>query len=206
MLFATQPQRYILACLASILLLASQAQAAPKVYKANNIGWEITIPEGWQITSENLLTEREEKGKKALQGVLGDQPVDYEHTPLLNIQKDRFNGLTSTSTLFDGYSEAQYKENSKQVIQLILDTYKSKGIHHTHSVNNERIAGLEFEVLTVHLFSPKKEKILTQKMYSRLFGDIELSVQLYFNSDKTGKELKEIFNSSIFSGLNQSRK
>ncbi|XLS28890.1 hypothetical protein ACJD0Z_17050 [Flavobacteriaceae bacterium M23B6Z8] len=179
-----------------------EGTVADNIYTSKEIGWQITIPEGWKVISRERQEIFDKKGVEMMEGVLGEGVVDTdtgEFKNLIGFQKNRFNLFQSTSEPFEEEYEGQWEENNKLMKELIYEAYLQQGIDAdstpTITVN---VDGLDFRSYEFTIRSPKGEVILKQRIHNRLVNGYDFSVNINYNNETDKKIMVDAWLNSTF--------
>lgn len=168
-------------------------------YTSKEIGWTITIPNNWEVTSREQKEENQEKGLNAIEDIV-DGEIDISGLKnLIGFQKNVFNMFQSTSEPFELEYEGEWEENSAGIKQLIFNTYEQQGIK-TDSTATKivKIDGLDFHTYNFTLYSQKGDVILNQIMYSRLINGFDFGVNINYNNESDKEEMLDVWLNSKF--------
>lgn len=170
-----------------------------KIYTNDDIGWEISIPEGWKVMTVDHREILNEKGKTAIEDVY-DGEVDVTGLKhLLGFQKDQANMLNSTSQPFVEEYIGEWKENNEKMIDIILNTYRQNKMNSILSHEGiETIDNVVFNVYIITLTLPKDQGNLIQIMYSTLINNFDFNISINYTNKKYGDEMLSAFRASKF--------
>jgi hypothetical protein len=166
------------------------------VYFYQPVGWRMKVPNNYEILTQEDQDKLNERGLKEMQEAVGEfepEPV----TNLINFRKDQFNVFLSTSQVMDSL-EAPYEEVHNNVVDILLDTYRNNNIKVDHKRDYESIDGKRFITDQFVIMTADEKVIMTQLMFSRLFGNIELSATISWNKEELGNEMLEHWRNSEF--------
>lgn len=168
-------------------------------YQNEKIGWKMPIPSGWEVQSRERVAQVEGIGKDAMENASG-QEIEKTHTPLLYLEKDRFNRFTSAYDHFDAQKDGDFKESTNALYQFILQTYKQRGMKVSHEIGREVLGGIPFETLSVSVFSPDGEKeLFRQKMFDTLLNNKHsFGMSMMYNSEENRKEILSAMQNASF--------
>src|SRR5687767_1718697 len=121
----------------SLLLLVSLYCCAPKdpnkeidegkvtgeTYTNDELGWQMTIPAGWDVIAKERLQAQQKKGLEMIEATLDTTVVVDGLRSLISFQKNQFNMFVSTSEPSEIADEAEWKEQCKLVRELIYRTF-----------------------------------------------------------------------------------
>ena len=167
-------------------------------YTSAEMGWTVTIPEGWTITEKSDVQERNEKGLKAAAAVVGD--IDMSGLKnLIAFQKDKFNSFVSSSESFSPEKDGDWKTNNQDIKTAIYETYITKGMKiDTTATTVETIDGRDFEAYGFTVYKPEGGVLIQQKIFSRWENGASFSVALNYNNNADGDVLLRTFRESKF--------
>ena len=170
-----------------------------QIYTSQEIGWQILVPEGWDIITKWQNKAYQEKGKKAIEDLYGVEVDDSGLKDLISFQKDRFNSFVSNSEPFKEEYEGEWEENEVNVKAMIYDAYVGNGIKvDTTATSTVQIDGLDFSHFAFTLYAPNGKKILNQLMYSRLINGYSFGVILHYNNEEDKNTLQKALFDSQF--------
>ncbi len=169
-------------------------------YSVPEIGWEVTIPEGWEVVSKKMTRENTEKGKKAIEKTMESHVDASGLKQLLNLRKDRFNSFLSTMEAFDAGEAGSYEEYNQNLYQVMKDTYAGQGMKVEYEEDSASIDGLLFDVFKSRIYNKEgTEVILNQVMYSRLLNGYDFGMTISYNSQAAHDEMDRMIHRSRFS-------
>jgi len=174
-----------------------KGQVNGNIYKSDDIGWSIKIPNGWQVTAKDKLESNEQKGKSAVEKVVGGQinVIGFKH--LISFQKNPFNSFSSTLQPVKEKYPGEYIENNKNLIKLMFDTYKDQGIKADTSSGTTTIVGLKFQTFELRIYSPEG-LILNQIIYSRLINEFDFGISINYTNETDRDVMLKVLKESKF--------
>ena len=175
-----------------------EGEITENIYYNKEIGWKMSIPNGWEITSQDVLKKRTEDGMEKLQESIEAEYDFSELKHLINFQKDKFHIFQSTSEPFEEEYVGEWKENSIQINQLLYYTYSNNGINIDTSSSVQTIDSVEFNVSHITMYGPKGNIILYQDMYSTYINGFDFSVNLNYIDGKKKDEMYRAWKNSTF--------
>lgn len=169
------------------------------VYHSDDIGWTMGIPEGWTVMKRSDLNAKMEKGKEALEEVVGEG-FDYSTMQfLINFQKDEFNMFQSTLEPYDEAIRGDWEVNNDQLKGVVYDAYTNQGIVlDTSKTTEEIIGGLSFKRFDIVLYDPSGKVILNQIMYTQFINGNEVAVNINYNNLGFREEMLNAWKASTF--------
>lgn len=170
------------------------------IYTSEEVGWTTKIPGDWDVMTNAETARMNNKGKDMIKTSVGSDVDASSVKTLINLRKDRFNSFLSNIEPVDITERASFEENNKAVYDIIRSTYEAQNIKADYEESNEEIDGLNFELLSIKMYSEDKSKvILRQKMYHRLINGYDFSMTFTYNNESDLNTLSGIIASSKFS-------
>lgn len=196
--------KVILILIASIIIGCNPSSPAkeeskPKTVFSKEIGWSITIPNGYQSMSETRVQANEQKGKDAIEDAFGEKVETKGLIHLVNFQKNQFNSLQATLQPYDEAKDGNYEQSAELTKKAIYDTYVSQKIKIDTSSTQKNYAGKAFHVFNISIYGPNGEVIMKQAMISRLEQGYDFGVNINYNNSVDEKALFEALANSKFS-------
>lgn len=178
--------------------LIDEGSVDRNIYRSQEIGWTIEIPDGWQIISKNELEVNDKKGMDAIEEVQ-EGGFDYSGLKhLISFRKNMFNAFQSTSEPFELEYEGEWEDNNEALKGLVYKAFTNQGIKVDTSSSAATIDGLDFEVFHITVYGPNGDIILYQDMYSRHINGYDFGVNLNYNSDKDKEIMMKVWENSKF--------
>ncbi len=176
------------------------------IYKSEEIGWEIEIPDGWEIVTMEESDAFQKKGLDIMEPML-DENIDVSKLRnLLSFKKNMFNLFQSTSEPYEIEYDGEWEENNKALREFLLDAYQQEGIEVTASdITTEIIDGLKFYTYTFSLYDKNGNVILNQIMYSRWHNGFDFGVNINYNDEDLKTEMLTAFRNSKFRKIKKSK-
>lgn len=170
-----------------------------KIYTCREIGWEVTIPDGWKIIDIEQTEATNQKGLDMLEETLDQEIDDSGLRNLISLKKNQFNIFQSTMEPFELEYEGEWEENNAFLKEILYDTYANQGIHTDSTITTiEKIDGVDFQTYTFTIYGPQGDVILNQIMYSSHINGLDFGVNINYNNDKDRDELLSMFRNSTF--------
>lgn len=169
-------------------------------YHSDDIGWTISIPEGWTVVSEDQAEAGDQKGKEALEKATGQQFDMKNLKHLISFQKDQANTFAATTEPFKEETPGEYTEHKHALNGMIYQTYANEGIATDTSSGSETIGGLEFNTFYITIRDADGKELLNQILYSRLINDYDFVVNLNYNNPADKATMADAFKASTFEG------
>ncbi|HSY75462.1 MAG TPA: hypothetical protein VK890_01320 [Bacteroidia bacterium] len=167
-------------------------------YHCPEVGWTISIPADWKITTKDKMEELDKAGKSA---ITADQKVELDTVNkmkyLVSFQKNQFNLFLATSQPFKG-TDAEYALQTQITNKAIYETCTHQGVKIDTSTGKEIIQGMEFSVFCDTIFSPDGNVILKQILYNRLINGYDLAIDINYTNDADKKTMLDAFKNCKF--------
>src|SRR5258705_2985003 len=177
--------------------------SAASVYTADEIGWTVHVPAGWEILTKEQMKQNTAKGKKVMEESTAIEIDASDLQQLLNLRKDKFNSFLSTMEKYDIQEMGSYEKNSKTLNDLMKQAFEKQGIHADYSEDTAMIDGLRFTVFKSKMYgTDKKQVILNLVMYNRLINGYDVGMTITYNNEGTRNELEKMIIASKFSKRN----
>ncbi len=175
-----------------------QANSSTLVF--NELGWTITIPEGFEAVNEAEWSKIEDKGVKAIEETHGEELIN-QTTTLFAYRNAQFNVFESNYQPFDENVDGDWVASCKVVNDIVFETFEAQmpniPIDSTSSV--ERIAGREFQTFMVKINLPNGIQ-LKSLMFSSFYPNLkkELTVSITSIDDVQLEKMLRAFRMSRF--------
>ncbi len=178
--------------------LASETTLADNVYSHEKLGWEMTIPQGWQVSKTEDIKKLIDAGKKDMEDAHEGNVKVLPYEILLIFKKDTLNQFVSTVQDFDLEKEGALKNFTKTNEDMISRTFTHKGITFDKKSYQKQIGSVNFEVFEFILYqTPKKESVILYQSY--FFGEASnrmMSVNINANTRENYNALINAFHNS----------
>ena len=169
------------------------------VYVSNEIGWTMTIPEGWDIVTMDETKAYQKKGTDILEDMIEE---DYDMSQLRNLlsfKKNRFNLFQSTSEPYEIEYEGEWDDNNIALKELLIDAFKAQGITLTSTpISTELIDGVEFKHYEFTMYDTDDTIILNQMIYATWKDGYDFGVNITYNNEDDKNEMLSAFRNSKF--------
>ena len=166
-----------------------------KIYN-KDFKWSIIIPENFEVIDEEESKKLDQKGTEAIEKTYGENITDNT-TQIFNFKKDNFNIFEAKRQTYD--ETENYSETNKEIGKILYTTFKTQMPEAKIDTISgfEKIDNLEFNVFKVEIIYPNKMK-MTATMYSRLFGNEELAVNITYLDSTLGHSMLTAWKNSKF--------
>ena len=167
-------------------------------YINDSIGWEIAIPEGWELSHTRSASEnRNAKDILKKQGV--EESVLSGVKELVAFQKGPLNKFLSSVEPADGMSEEDVEQNMIDIGYVMQNAFAEMGAEFTFDYPaREVIDGKVFYVATSETIMPDNETKFWMIAYGGVTGDRYLSVTISYTDPKYKSEMLEAWRGSVF--------
>lgn len=174
--------------------------SADNVYHVDEIGWTTTIPDGWEIVTQQEMGKLKKKGADAIEEAF-ETEIDYSDVQdLLSVKKDKINSFMSNMQKMNNTRDGNFDERVKTMYDAIRYSYQSKNVQMEEAVGAIRIDGIMFDRLEIKILSPDKNKtILNQEIFIALINGYDLTMIINYNNEKDKDDLLEMVIGSKFS-------
>ncbi|WP_117885199.1 hypothetical protein [Aureibaculum luteum] len=169
------------------------------VYNSKEIGWTITIPNDWIVTTKKQSNSDTNKGKEILENQIGSEINISGLKNLIGFQKNAFNRFQSTSQPFEIEYPGEWEENNILLKKLMYDTFTEQEMKiDTSATMVVNIDGLDFQTYEFIIYDPDGEEIIKQQMYNRLINGFDFGVNIKYNNEADKKEMLDAWINSKF--------
>lgn len=166
-------------------------------YENDKLGWNLEIPENWQIVSQDNAKKKSESGKKAVEEA-GIQIDDSKLEYLLVFKKNPFNEFQSTLEEVSFKNNSEWTEQRVIAKQAIYLTYLRQGIRVDTVSSKTKVDGIEFDVFNVLFYSPEGKHVLSQDLFSAFIAPYDFNVIITYNNPKDRRAMLNAFLESSF--------
>ncbi|WP_222166473.1 hypothetical protein [Edaphocola aurantiacus] len=168
-------------------------------YHSKEIGWTITVPEGYTLSKTEELDRIQEKGKELMENSLGEE-IDMSGVKhLANFTKNQFNQFQSNIEPFDTAADGNWYAHDQLLKGFIYETFTQQGIHVDSSVTEAvTISGKQFQHYTFSIYGPDQQVILRQDIFGALLNGYSFGVNINYNDSTAYKEMLQAWQSSVF--------
>ncbi|RFZ85665.1 hypothetical protein DYU05_08735 [Mucilaginibacter terrenus] len=194
-------KRFFLVAVCSTLTysgVVAQQASAPRQLKSDLFGWTITPPPGFNTMDAADYQKMKAKGAGAIEGTYNAKVEDHTHA-IFVMRKDQMH-----------YFEANWQpaelgggtmaESDKAVGDILYGTFEKQmpGAKLDTSYTSEVVSGLPFRLFKMNISFPNKIN-LTMNLYSKVFGNKDLSVVMMYVDKTIGETMLAAFRASTFS-------
>ena len=180
------------------LFCAGQSPAEGQTIYDKEFKWTISMPKGFERIPDSAAAKIQQKGATLIEGAYGRKVVNKART-ICAFKSDQFHYFEANSQPNDDAKKGAYDESFKQVADIVYHTFEVNmpKVQMDSSYSREMVAGKDFHVfhVTVHI---TPQMTLQMLMYSRMFGERELTVNILYVKEEMGKQLLEAWWHSHF--------
>lgn len=179
--------------------LAVQAQEK-KVLRFKELGWTVTVPDGFSILDSASQAANNNRGEKILEKSTGLE-IDASATrTLLSINNGPLSYLNATITAFNESTDGDYAEVSKQVNEILYTTMSEqiKGGTVDSSSTEVVYAGQRFRKFTLKMRLNEK-MTMVMVMLSKLHKGWDFGISYIYTDEKGRLALEGMIERSSFS-------
>lgn len=168
------------------------------VYTSEELGWQITIPNGFDVTTREKAMNLQDTGRTMLEDSTGQEIDSTGLRNLIGFQKGQFNLFQSTSEPFVEEFEGEWSQTNAQLREIIIQAFEDEGIKVGASgIEKEEVGGLEFETYSLKL-RLRNGVTLHQFMFSRLINGFDFGVNISYTDERRGEEMLKAWRASEF--------
>lgn len=183
-----------------LLTLSTQAlaQDSTKRYTFKEIGWTITLPDGFTEMDQDENRKKIEKGKKIMEES-NDIGVDVSKLKtLFSATKSPSEYFTATITPYVPEKDGDYAKGIKKVKELTYNTFKNQmpNVELDSFSLKMTIDGLTFDKFNVIL--KVKDLNLTLVFISKLYKGYDFGISYLYLDEKTKEQIEASINGSKF--------
>lgn len=160
--------------------------------------WTITIPDGFEKESQEGLEKLQSKGAEAIENTYNQEIENLAQT-IFVFKNDETNYFDSNYQPFDPEIDGDYISSCKEVNEIIYETFMAQMPDTPMDSNSTTLTvdGLEFQQFNVVIEFPNGMQ-LTTHMFSHLFDQQELAVNIMYSDPKLGTQMLDAWKNSTF--------
>lgn len=166
-------------------------KAKERLIYNKDFDWTITIPEDFDTLTAKEWAKVQGRGAEAIEKTYGAE-IENRANTIFVFRNSQFNYFESNWQPYDTVADGNYEETCQAVNAMIYGTFEAQmpDAKLDSASSKEIISGLEFRVFRVYIGLPGG-KSLECRLYSRLFGNREFSVNMTtLDKDKRAALLK----------------
>lgn len=189
---------YLFLIAVSFLLPGCKDAPSGKEYYSKEFNWRIVIPEGVEPMTPEAYRKLQGDGQGAIEETVGTEIVN-EAKPVFIFKQGADNLFESNYQPFDTTVDGDYLTTCRQVNALLFETFRSQmGVAQIDSSSaTEDVDGLTFQKFSV-VIRKDNRVMMNSRLYSRLFGKKEFSVNIVYADDAFGKKMIRAWEQSVF--------
>jgi hypothetical protein len=165
------------------------------IYKCNLFDWQISIPEGYTIRSQERTKELEDKGLSAIKENLpaGQREIPRAKT-LISFENGIYNSFGATYEPIPKTQIMTLEEHQSFIAKLLQDTYNSTGMKVEIVKSNLKIGKRDFYKLLIKLYNPKNDSLLLiQEFYVTYLNSHVFTAAISYQNEEAGMVLNYCF-------------
>lgn len=168
-------------------------------YICNLFKWQLEIPVGFTITSDERIKQLEDKGYSAMQENASEaKRIKRESNTLITFEKDTYNVFNSTYESLEGTKKLSLEEHKNFMLKLLEETYSGKGMKFDIANSDFKLGKHDFYKILIHLYHPKTDSlILTQEYYVAYINNHLFSANINYTNENLGYILSYNFTKSF---------
>jgi hypothetical protein len=157
---------------------SEREKAKERLIYNNDFKWTITIPEDFDTLTPKEWAKIQGQGADAIEKTYGTELENNAKT-IFVFRNSKFNYFESNWQPYDTTGTASYEESCQAVNDMLYGTFEAQmpDVRLDSASSTENISGLQFRVFKVRIGLPEG-KDLECRLYSRLFGNREFSVNI----------------------------
>jgi hypothetical protein len=193
--------KHLLLAFTSLLLLAScedKVTTQDAVIDMPLFNWHMKIPDGFEKETQAEWDEIKAKGTEVIEESM-DEKIEGEVETIMVFKKDDSNYFDANYQDYDSLDSGGYLQSCKNVNEVIYETFLAQmvDLQIDSSSTTVMIDGLEFQQFNIVVQFPSDVK-LTTHMYSRLFNDTELAINIMYQDAEYGQQMVDAWMTSSF--------
>jgi len=169
-----------------------------KEFYSKEFNWRIIIPDDFKELSDDEIDTLQGIGKSAIEETAGEEPENRSKS--IFVFKDAGNDyFEANHQPFDSTKDGDYEESFRSANAILYETYSSRmpDMQIDSASSTEMIDGLLFQKFSI-VVRKGNDKIMTSRLYSRLFDKKEFSANISFKDEAQGRKLTEAWERSSF--------
>jgi hypothetical protein len=180
------------------LNFASCAQTSTKPIVFNEIGWSITLPDGFKIIDSSGMAASMTRGKASIDTSIYKK-IEPSERKILIAAKKGSNAFMSFLTPFDEAKDGSWLSSNQLVRQVMFQTLTNKfpSIQFDSTATVETIASLTFNKFVIKGID-KGKVVYNSVMLSKLYNGKDFEISYVYVDDIVGKEIEEMLRQSKF--------
>lgn len=166
----------------------------------DEVGWQVTTPEGWKVLSEEEVIKINDMGAKLIQDTFEMDEIDMDNNKvLLALKKNMFNMVMATIEPFNLEIDGDWYENFEQVQNVMVETLEMPGVQVDISETiTQSFGGVDFQTYSLSLKGPNNKALLNQITFGTLINGYDFSISVTYNSDENKQEIITMLEQSKF--------
>ncbi|MEM9984265.1 MAG: hypothetical protein AAF804_04155 [Bacteroidota bacterium] len=160
--------------------------------------WTMQLPVGFERVDAKEWMRLQNRGQDAIEDTYEGEVVNQTQ-PIFVFKSGQFNYIEANVQPFDLEIEGDYLETRRQLGVVLYETFMAQmpGVKVDTSFATETIDGLNFQRFQFKVQYPNSV-VLYGLMYSRLFDERDLTVNIIYLDEAKGAEMLEAWRASRF--------
>lgn len=160
--------------------------------------WTIKFSDNLESVSKKDWAKLQQKGSDAIENTYGEE-IENNVSIIFVFRKGKTNYIESNYQPFDEEIDGNHKETIDAINDIMIETFKTNipGLKYEENRTTRSIDGLVFQEFKLKLIYPN-DVVLYSYMFSRLFDDQELTVNIMYTDKDFGEEMLKAFTASKF--------
>ena len=193
--------RYLTVFTAAIIFFSCHGQSGskPTIVFNKDFHWKIEIPPGFESVPAEEWMKLQNRGTAAIEKTY-EGKVENNAKTIFVFKSDQFNYFESNWQPFDSTTDGNYLESFGSVNKIVYTTFETQMpmAKLDSASSQETIDGKLFQVFRTTITIPGKI-VLESRMYSRLFGKREFTVNIMTVDKEKQRMLLNAWKNSTFS-------
>ncbi|MGB8194945.1 MAG: hypothetical protein WCF67_23620 [Chitinophagaceae bacterium] len=191
--------KLLLPFLCLVITLHANAQQSNRTFTFKEIGWTITLPQGFERLSAEEDAAKNERGQQAIEDATGTKLDVSSAKTLISATRNNYNYFNSTITPFDPKTDGDWKEVSQSVKDMVYITFAEKipGATIDSATTTTTISGLKFDKFRVTVTVDKKV-VFNSFLLSKLYKGYDFGISYVVLDEKNKNDIETMLNNSKF--------
>jgi len=188
----------VLFVLTLLVACSAKKQAPERKLHQTEYGWTMTLPPGFDSVPPKDWERLQNRGREAVEQTF-DTTIENRARMLYIFQSGQYNYFEAIVQPADYTKGKLYRESFKGVNDLLFEALETQmpGVRLDSTYDEEIVGGLRFLRFDINVHLPQMK--LQMIMFSQLFGNEEVSVNITCADPKKLATLLEAWRSSTFS-------
>ncbi len=179
-------------------LCLAQSDVDDRTHFYEAFGWTITIPEAFDSVDQAEWERLQTQGTNALENTIGDEITVIPEVVFI-VRNGRFNYFEANALPYDDVVDGDYLSGLQDVKNALYETFQNQiaGVKLDSISSVETIDSLEFHKFKLSIEFPNGVSMMFFN-YCRLFGKVQLTVNIVYIDERAGEKMLEAMTASRF--------